>query len=108
MLKHDEQFFEKMLPKVKVFGRMKPDDKIKVITLWQNFEEGVVTGMTGDGGNDCGALRVSHAGIALSEAEASLVSPFSSSKGFEEKGFISLFAVFDLIREGRACLATNV
>ncbi len=31
-----------------------------------------------DGGNDCGALRSAHAGLALSEAEASVVSPFTS------------------------------
>eukprot|EP00439_Symbiodinium_sp_Y106_P039537 s1359_g4.t2 len=98
-----------MLPAVKVFGRMKPDDKIKVITLWQSYgDEGTVTGMTGDGGNDCGALRTAHAGLALSEAEASMVSPFSSSKGLTDKGFISLAAVTDLIKEGRSCLATNM
>ena len=39
---------------------------------------GLIVGMCGDGGNDCGALRTAHAGIALSEAEASVVSPFTS------------------------------
>ena len=28
-------------------------------------------GMAGDGGNDCGGLRAAHAGLALSDAEAS-------------------------------------
>ena len=37
-----------------------------------------VVGMVGDGGNDCGALRSAHVGLALSEAEASLVAPFST------------------------------
>ena len=31
---------------------MKPDEKVKVIQLFQ--EKGWVVGMAGDGGNDCG------------------------------------------------------
>eukprot|EP00437_Effrenium_voratum_P027608 CAMPEP_0181411004 /NCGR_PEP_ID=MMETSP1110-20121109/7641_1 /TAXON_ID=174948 /ORGANISM="Symbiodinium sp., Strain CCMP421" /LENGTH=1321 /DNA_ID=CAMNT_0023533589 /DNA_START=112 /DNA_END=4077 /DNA_ORIENTATION=- len=109
LVKERPEELTEMLPFVKVFGRMKPDDKIKVISLWQEHgADGTVTGMTGDGGNDCGALRTAHAGIALSEAEASMVSPFSSSRGFAEKGFISLSAVVELIKEGRCCLATNM
>eukprot|EP00913_Durusdinium_trenchii_P019451 g18287.t1 len=103
LVREDPEELKKMLPSVKVFGRMKPDDKIKVINLWQDYgEDGTVTGMTGDGGNDCGALRTAHAGLALSEAEASM------DKGLAEEGFISLSAVAELVKEGRCCLATNM
>ncbi len=52
------------------------------------------------GGNDCGALRAAHVGIALSEAEASVVSPFTSRTKSPE-------SVVDLLKEGRASLATS-
>lgn len=41
-------------------------------------DAGLIVAMAGDGGNDCGALRAAHAGVALSDAEASVVSPFTS------------------------------
>ena len=35
--------------------------------------------MVGDGANDCGSLKAAHVGISLSEAEASVAAPFTSS-----------------------------
>ena len=43
--------------------------------------------MAGDGGNDCGALRAAHAGLALSTAEASLVAPFSTGRQEKVSGY---------------------
>merc|ERR1719436_1070903 len=80
---------------------MKPEDKINVVKFLQS--KNLVVGMAGDGGNDCGGLRAAHAGLALSDAEASMVSPFAT--GRDQK---SLLTMVDLIREGRACLATNI
>lgn len=90
---------ENVSDRLTVLGRMKPEDKKNLVALLQ--EKGMVVGMVGDGGNDCGALRAAHLGLALSEAEASLVSPFSTSRR-------SLVAMVDIIREGRACLTTSV
>lgn len=50
--------------------------QVQVINMHRDI--GLVVGMCGDGGNDCGALRSAHVGLALSEAEASVVSPFTS------------------------------
>ena len=50
--------------------------QVQVCNLFRDAD--LVIGMAGDGGNDCGALRAAHAGVALSDAEASVVSPFTS------------------------------
>ncbi|KAI8148399.1 hypothetical protein BJV82DRAFT_592002 [Fennellomyces sp. T-0311] len=87
----------KYLLHTRVFARMTPSDKVQCVRL--HMEKGV-TGMCGDGGNDCGALRAAHVGLALSEAEASIVSPFSTNNR-------SIMQCVELLRQGRAALATS-
>lgn len=59
-----------------------------------------ILGMCGDGANDCGALKAAHAGIALSDSEASVASPFTSKDA-------SISCVPELIRQGRCALVTS-
>ena len=56
--------------------------------------------MCGDGANDCGALKAAHAGIALSDSEASVASPFTSKD-------TSISCVPELIRQGRCALVSS-
>ncbi|KAJ2661646.1 hypothetical protein IW148_003290 [Coemansia sp. RSA 1199] len=87
-----------LLLHIRIFARMTPQGKITCVNLHM---ERAVTAMCGDGGNDTGALRAAHVGIALSEAEASIVSPFSSANP-------SVMSCVTLLREGRAGLATTL
>ena len=81
-----------------VFARMLPDQKQQLIELLQ--ELGYFVGMCGDGANDCGALKAAHAGVSLSDAEASIASPFTSNVR-------DISCMTTLIREGRASLVTS-
>ncbi|KAG2763661.1 hypothetical protein JG687_00002421 [Phytophthora cactorum] len=89
---------QKILLKIRIFSRMTPQGKVDCVKL--HMVTGSVTGMCGDGGNDCGALRIAHVGVALSDAEASVVSPFTSKSR-------TLKSVVDLVLEGRGALATS-
>ncbi|KFZ59001.1 putative cation-transporting ATPase 13A4, partial [Podiceps cristatus] len=98
------QHFRHLLPKVRsalfnwIFARMSPGQKSSLVEEFQKLDYFV--GMCGDGANDCGALKVAHAGISLSEQEASVASPFTSRTP-------SIVCVPELIREGRAALVTS-
>lgn len=94
----ENDLIRKYLLDTRVFARMTPNGKVKCVQL--HMERGI-TAMTGDGGNDCGALRAAHVGIAMSDAEASIVSPFSTSNR-------SVRACVELIRQGRGALATSL
>ncbi|KAL2301167.1 hypothetical protein Nmel_011728, partial [Mimus melanotis] len=96
------QHFRHLLPKLllngTVFARMSPSHKSSLVEEFQKLDYFVC--MCGDGANDCGALKVAHAGISLSEQEASVASPFTSRTP-------SIACVPELIREGRAALVTS-
>lgn len=97
-----KEYFPELLPKLTVrgtvFARMSPDQKQQLIEQFQ--ELGYYVAMCGDGANDCGALKTAHAGISLSEAEASVASPFTSKTP-------NISCVPTLIREGRAAMTTS-
>ncbi|XP_067873491.1 cation-transporting ATPase 13A2 isoform X2 [Heterodontus francisci] len=89
---------QKILLRGTVYARMAPNQKTQLVESLQKLEYSV--GMCGDGANDCGALKAADAGISLSEAEASVASPFTSK-------IDNIECVPMVIREGRASLITS-
>ncbi|CAB9522557.1 Probable cation-transporting ATPase 13A4 [Seminavis robusta] len=97
LLRTDPKLAKYMAPFVRVFGRCTPHDKVSVVDTF--VELGFITCMVGDGGNDCGALKAAHVGVALSDAEASICSPFTSMDR-------SITSVVEVLKEGRCALAS--
>ncbi|KAM3834869.1 putative cation-transporting ATPase 13A4 isoform 1-T1 [Vipera latastei] len=96
------QHFGQLLPQLllngTVFARMSPAQKAHLVQQFQQLDYYV--GMCGDGANDCGALKEAHAGISLSQQDASVASPFTSKVP-------TIQCVPELIRHGRAALVTS-
>ncbi|XP_014045343.1 polyamine-transporting ATPase 13A3 isoform X2 [Salmo salar] len=95
---HFPDLVQKLALRATIFARMAPDQKTQLVEVLQSVDYTV--GMCGDGANDCGALKRAHSGISLSELEASVASPFTSS-------IANISCVPNLIREGRAALITS-
>ncbi|KFP34125.1 putative cation-transporting ATPase 13A5, partial [Colius striatus] len=96
--KHFSSLLPKILVNATVFARMSPVQKSSLIEEFQKLNYYV--GMCGDAANDCRALKTAHAGILLSEQEASMASPFISQ-------ILTIQCVPELIREGRAALVAS-
>uniref|UniRef100_A0A0N5AX84 Cation-transporting ATPase n=1 Tax=Syphacia muris TaxID=451379 RepID=A0A0N5AX84_9BILA len=92
------ELLEKLVTVCDVYARMSPDQKQFLVNKLQEVEYTVA--MCGDGANDCAALKAAHAGISLSEAEASIAAPFTSK-------IPDIRCVLLVIREGRAALVTS-
>eukprot|EP01097_Dermamoeba_algensis_P006163 TRINITY_DN3878_c0_g1_i2.p1 TRINITY_DN3878_c0_g1~~TRINITY_DN3878_c0_g1_i2.p1 ORF type:complete len:959 (-),score=239.16 TRINITY_DN3878_c0_g1_i2:217-3093(-) len=90
--------YDELLQRVRVYARVSPDQKTQIIESLIDY--GYFVGMTGDGTNDCGALRAAHVGLSLSDAEASVVAPFTDRNK-------TVAGVLKLIREGRGALVNS-
>ncbi|GAB1609336.1 cation-transporting ATPase 13A3-like isoform X2 [Argonauta hians] len=95
---HFPQLLDQVCERGTIFARMSPDQKAQLVEKFQELEYG--TGFCGDGANDCEALKAAHAGISLSETEASVAAPFTSKNQ-------NIECVVTVIREGRAALVTS-
>lgn len=51
---------------VTIYARTKPNDKAKIVMVYQHT--GRTVSMCGDGANDCGALKQADIGLSLSQA----------------------------------------
>jgi len=61
----DEEL-EKIILKTRIYARTKPEDKLRLVTIFKKL--GFIVGVTGDGVNDALALKRADVGIAMGES----------------------------------------
>ena len=85
----------------KIFFRMQPNDKVRLVNFLKTNPENIVA-MCGDGANDCGALLCADVGFSINFRENSNITSHFYSKGE------SISCVAKILQNGRACLENTL
>ena len=99
LFKEYNEIFRLVLKRCSIYGRCSPDNKTQLVTSLQ--QEGFQVLMCGDGANDCGALKAADVGISLSQEEASIAAPFTSTES-------DISCIINVLNQGKCALVTSV
>ncbi len=95
LAKLDDEAVVRRLPELHVFGRVAPEDKVRLARLMQ--ESGQVVAMTGDAVNDAAALKQADIGVAM--GSGSEVTKQAAKIVLTDDNFATLVRAVDLGRD---------